>query len=114
MYQRWFLIKAWGTEVRRPSRIAVFSHAPHIGGPLGSYHARAKTTGPGKRISELPLYVSQDAWLVKNDWLRTGWVLSMHALFRLAESKLTGPAGLPLQSLLALATFWTEKSELLW
>jgi len=36
---------------------------------------RTKTTGPGKRISELPLIVGFEAYLREPTWLATGWAL---------------------------------------
>jgi hypothetical protein len=36
---------------------------------------RTKTSGPGKRVSTLPLLICQDAYLVHRDWLRVGWEL---------------------------------------
>jgi len=36
---------------------------------------RTKTTGPGKRISALPMVVSYGAYLRQPGWLQTGWLL---------------------------------------
>ena len=36
---------------------------------------RSKTSGPGKRIILLPIYVSKEAWLVEREWLIVGWRL---------------------------------------
>jgi len=37
--------------------------------------SRTKTTGPGKRVSELPLIVGFEAYLREPAWLTTGWEL---------------------------------------
>ena len=36
---------------------------------------RTKSTGAGKRVRHLPLYVSRGCWVAKHQWLRTGYEL---------------------------------------
>ena len=36
---------------------------------------RSKTSGPGKRVILLPVYISGDAWIAERDWLKIGWKL---------------------------------------
>eukprot|EP00435_Cladocopium_sp_Y103_P027089 s207_g6.t1 len=36
---------------------------------------RTKTTGPGKKVSLVKVFVGFDAWLIEKDWLSEGWKL---------------------------------------
>ena len=36
---------------------------------------RTKTSGAGKKVAVLHVYISKDAWLTKANWLETGWHL---------------------------------------
>ena len=72
----WFkLVKLW-TSMR-------FDDAAHLktselrfydGQLLGMIH-QSKTSGAGKRVRELPLYVARDAFVVHDDWLAVGFDL---------------------------------------
>ena len=56
---------------------------------------RTKTSGPGRRVRFLPLFVSRRAYLVKPDWLEIGfqlWLLTeiIFCLFQQATGRLAG------------------------
>ena len=60
-------------------------------GKLSGLMRRTKTTGAGKRVKELPLHVSKEAWVKHPDWLTKGMV----ALGKITggPSELLVPAG---------------------
>ena len=72
----WFkLVKLW-TSMR-------FDDAAHLktselrfydGQLLGMLH-QSKTSGAGKRVRELPLFIAKDAYVVHDDWLAVGFDL---------------------------------------
>ena len=72
----WFkLVKLW-TSMR-------FDDAAHLktselrfydGQLLGMLH-QSKTSGAGKRVRELPLFIARDAYVVQDDWLAVGFDL---------------------------------------
>lgn len=41
-------------------------------GKLGGVLKKTKTTGAGKRVRELPIFISEKAYVVEEDWLDTG------------------------------------------
>ena len=41
-------------------------------GKIGGVLKKTKTTGAGKRVRELPIYISEHAYVVEKDWLDTG------------------------------------------
>eukprot|EP00971_Amphidinium_carterae_P236388 4691285-Amphidinium_carterae.1 len=141
MYQWWLLIKLWGTLRFDDHRGLQPSSMRMDSGGIHGTITRSKTTGPGKRISALPLFVSMDAWLVEPGWLKTGWELWQDLndnrdfflcmpgpdlvsarlvettykdalpMSRLAFGRLSGAGGARLQLIPDVATFWTEHSD---
>lgn len=50
-------------------------------GKVGGLLKKTKTTGAGKRVRELPIYISEHAFVVEKDWLDTG----LRVLRRISE-----------------------------
>ena len=47
-------------------------------GQLSGVMRRTKTTGAGKRVRELPIHVSADAWVKYPEWFTVGWDVVKH------------------------------------
>ena len=47
-------------------------------GQLSGVMRRTKTTGAGKRVRELPIHVSADAWVKHPEWFTVGWDVVKH------------------------------------
>ena len=75
-------IYAWSRLIRvwAALRCSDLLHMPpgratFISGNLTMCILQTKTTGPGKKVEILWAYVHADAWLMKGNWLSTGWNL---------------------------------------
>jgi len=71
----WHLLSLWGAlrfdDHRGLSPSAVLMSPRGLEATL----SRTKTTGPGKRVTSLPLVVCREAYLAQADWLKVGWEL---------------------------------------
>jgi len=71
----WHLLSLWGAlrfddhRGLSPSAVQVTPRG------LEATLSRTKTTGPGKRVTALPLVVGREAYLAHADWLTVGWEL---------------------------------------
>ena len=69
------LLKLWTSsrtsDVQGLDPSSLVMHAQYITGVF----AVTKTTGPGKRIRHIPMYVSKAATLSGHDWLSAGWTI---------------------------------------
>ena len=67
------LVKLWsGMRFNDIQGVAVRTVEVSRTGLYAEIH-RSKTSGPGRRMLVLPVYISLEAWLVEKDWLVTGW-----------------------------------------
>ena len=72
----WKAVKVWGTlrfDDHRGLAPQDVQYTPGFG--LSGVLSRTKTTGKGKRVESLPLHVAEEAYLVRPEWLRTGFDL---------------------------------------
>ena len=66
LFRHWTSMRWHDTLGVRPDKLQVRSR-----GVFGRLE-RSKTSGPGKRMATLPIFVSFQAWIVKDSWLMTG------------------------------------------
>ena len=72
----WMVRRADDVQWIDPSRM-------HMNGScLRMILRRTKTTGPGRRATEVPAYVARDASLAGEDWLGSGWQLFHSEAFK--------------------------------
>ncbi len=66
------LFKVWASlrfdDLANARRALIKDYDGKVGGVL----KKTKTTGAGKRVRELPIFVSEEAFVVEQDWLDTG------------------------------------------
>jgi len=71
----WHLLSLWGA-LRFDDHRGLSPSAVHMTARgLEAVLSRTKTTGPGKRVSELPLVIGFESYLREPAWLVTGWNL---------------------------------------
>jgi hypothetical protein len=72
MYAWWLLLKGWGSMRFDDHRGLV--PAKMVMGPRGlsARLVRTKTSGPGKRVETLPLFVGKSSYIFEEDWLPVG------------------------------------------
>ena len=72
----WFrLAKIWGAMRHHDTTGLDFASAKLEGGVWSADLRRTKTSGPGKRVSLLKVFISRNAYLVESRWLAVGWYL---------------------------------------
>eukprot|EP00435_Cladocopium_sp_Y103_P009181 s2142_g2.t1 len=70
----WYrLIKIWGAMRFHDTMGVDFSSIKLDEHGLSCTLKRTKTTGPGKKVSLVKVFVGFDAWLCEKDWLSEGW-----------------------------------------
>ena len=69
------LVKLWGA-LRFSDAANIRAKSVKVyDGKLTALLQKTKTTGAGKRVRELPLYIDSGAYVFKKEWLVTGWEL---------------------------------------
>ena len=72
----WFkLIKMWASMRFDDAAHLKTSEIRYYDGQLIGMMHQSKTTGAGKRVRELPIYIARDAYVVHGDWLAVGFDL---------------------------------------
>ena len=70
----WYkLVKIWGALRHSDAQGIDYSSIRVCPRGLEAVLTRTKTTGPGKSVKTVKLYVSKDAWLEAPTWLSVGW-----------------------------------------
>ena len=76
------LVKLWGTMRWDDVQKMVPKELKYFGGRMTTVLRTTKTTGPTKRVRELPVCISEHAYISKQCWLKTGFdLLKNHADF---------------------------------
>ena len=127
------LLKVWGSLRWSDLQAIIPAELALVEGRLVTTLRRTKTSGPNRRVRELPVAISEHAFFVKSSWLREGFnLLKEHANYKrdylmprlksdgglepkpacyadamVATAGLLGILGLPLE----LQGYWTEHSE---
>ena len=72
----WFkLIKMWASMRFDDAAHLKTSELRFYDGQLVGMMHQSKTTGPGKRVRELPIFIAKDAYVLRDDWLQVGFDL---------------------------------------
>ena len=127
------LIKVWGSLRWSDLQAIIPGELSLVEGRLVTTLRRTKTSGPNRRVRELPVAISEFAFFVKSGWLREGFsLLKQHASYKrdylmprlkadgelepkpagyadamVATAGLLAVLGLPLE----VQGYWTEHSE---
>ena len=127
------LLKVWGSLRWSDLQAIIPAELALVEGRLVTTLRRTKTSGPNRRVRELPVAISEHAFFVKSSWLREGFNLlkerasykrdylmprlksdgrlepkpACYADAMVATAGLLGILGLPLE----LQGYWTEHSE---
>ena len=127
------LIKVWGSLRWSDLQAIIPGELSLVEGRLVTTLRRTKTSGPNRRVRELPVAISEHAFFVKSGWLREGFaLLKQHASYKrdylmprlkadgalepkpagyadamVAKAGLLAALGLPLE----VQGYWTEHSE---
>ena len=75
MLSWWRLVKIWGCLRHDDHRGLIPSRLRLDKSGLHATLVRTKTSGSGKKIEELPVFISSDVFLVEPDWLVSGYDL---------------------------------------
>ena len=76
------LVKLWGTLRWDDLQKMVPKELKYFGGRMTTILRTTKTTGPTKRVRELPVCISEHAYISSNCWLKTGFdLLKQHGWF---------------------------------
>ena len=127
------LIKVWGSLRWSDLQAIIPGELSLVEGRLVTTLRRTKTSGPNRRVRELPVAISEYAFFVRSGWLREGFsLLKQHASYKrdylmprlkadgalepkpagyadamVATAGLLAALGLPLE----VQGYWTEHSE---
>ena len=127
------LLKVWGSPRWSDLQAKIPAELALVEGRLVTTLRRTKTSGPNRRVRELPVAISEHAFFVKGAWLKEGFdLLKQHASCKrdylmprlksdgalepkaagyadamVATAGLLGILGLPLE----LQGYWTKHSE---
>ena len=72
----WFkLIKLWGSMRFDDAAHLKMSELKFYDGQLTGMMHQSKTTGAGKRVRELPIFIARDSYVLQDDWLAVGYDL---------------------------------------
>ena len=72
----WFkLVKLWGSLRFNDAANIKVANMKFYDGCMSGVMVTTKTTGAGKRVRELPLFIAQDAYVCIHDWLEEGFKL---------------------------------------
>ena len=127
------LVKVWASLRWSDLQAIIPAELALVEGRLTTVLRRTKTSGPSRRIKELPVAISEHAYFLRSTWLRVGFdLLRTHANYKrdyllprlnqdgllekkrasyadamVATAGLLGILGLPLE----VQGYWTEHSE---
>ena len=121
------LVKVWASLRWSDLQASIPVELSLVEGRLTTVLRRTKTSGPSRRVKELPVAISEHAYFLRSTWLRVGFdLLRTHANYKrlnqdgllekkpasyadamVATAGLLGSLGLPLE----VQGYWTEHSE---
>ena len=77
------LLKVWGSLRWSDLQAIIPAELALVEGRLVTTLRRTKTSGPNRRVRELPVAISEHAFFVKSSWLREGFnLLKEHASYK--------------------------------